>query len=203
MDEDVSSFWKNSPAFHDFARVAEITEKMWSEHYVFDAFLWVDPGEMTGWAIYVNPFPPGAPLVDYLKAEESRFLSGQLPRFQFGQFLPRAIKLMRGNVKVGFEQYLVAPGSHVNQDWSALKTIGVIEQVVHDFGLTAASFPSSSRLAGLKALDAAGWKSKHFAHGNDAAAHLLTYLLYTNQAPPDVRDKVEIALMGMPWQFSS
>lgn len=179
---------------------------LWKDVYTFRTAFWFDPGETTGWAALlglnmgkIGPYVPGS---YNPQNRQPVFLSGQLPRLELGLFLQVVLGRVGSFGTVGYERFLITPGSHVAHDQSAIKAIGVIEQFTALCGLKLiGQAPSSSRVAGLRALEVAGWKIKSSPHANDAAAHLLTFLLATNQAPRDVADKVEIALMGKPWQF--
>jgi hypothetical protein len=144
---------------------------------VSDALAWFDPGKMTGWALWVN----------------ETFSSGQLPQLEVSPFLTQLAQHFGSELDVGWERFLILPGSRVKHDGSALRVIGVLEQVVHDHGLgQRVPQPSSSRVLGLNHLRTVGWHKRGEGHANDAAAHLLSDLLKTNRLPADLKRRIVV-----------
>lgn len=137
--------------------------------------LWVDPGAHTGWALWTGTI----------------FSSGQLLRIEAGSRLKEIIGLYSPGISVCWEKYLVLPASNIKQDGSATKMIGVLEQLraEHPYSLIKPK-PSSARKVGLGTLQVVGWYRRGLVHGNDAAAHLLSYLLTYDRLPGNLKQKI-------------
>lgn len=145
-----------------------------------DLILWVDPGESTGWAAWLT-YPIA---VQPQLPEPPRFLSGQAPRFDACDQVRRLLLHFGPNAAVGWEDFLVA-GGHPH-DQSALKVIGTLEWLCHHQDARVLSpQPSSARNLALRGdhLRRLGWHRPGERDANAAAAHLLAYLLRTNQLP--------------------
>lgn len=141
-----------------------------------DSILWVDPGEHTGWAMWDG---------------DKKFTSGQGTRLISGITLEVLIRDQVPALKVGWESYLILPGSKVKQDGSALKMIGVLEHLRANYSFAVIKpKPSSSRKVGLQHLQVVGWYRKGNKHANDAAAHLLSYVMTYNLLPSELLQKI-------------
>jgi hypothetical protein len=161
-----------------------------------DLTLWVDPGESTGWAAWVTPPATVEPLL------VPRFYSGQAPWRAVCEDLYSVIWQFRGFVSVGWEDYLLLPGSR-HHDLSALKVIGFLEWLtgrqdrISDAAdrvgahwshrpHVLAPQPSSNRLLGANKLQQLGWFRPGERDSNSAAAHLLSHLLVEGLLPGDL-----------------
>jgi len=137
--------------------------------------LWVDPGAFTGWALW----------------DGTVFQSGQWQRLIAGDQLKKIIAKRSPQISVCWEKYLTLPGSTVKQDGSATKMIGVLEQIRfdHPYSLIKPK-PSSARKVGIGTLQVVGWYRRGQVHANDAAAHVLSYLLTYDRLPADLKQKI-------------
>jgi hypothetical protein len=124
--------------------------------------LWVDPGMTSGWASY-----------DLFTRS---FLSGQ-ERFEpFGQFLTDTVDFIGRELTVGWEDYLIA-GRRSGTPKYALEVIGMIKWIARDCELLKPQ-PSASRIGVSRTvLLRIGWWNPGHKHANDAAMHLLGYLV--------------------------
>jgi hypothetical protein len=165
-----------------------------------DVTLWVDPGESTGWAAWLDPptLADEGAMLRYFQVlgftEPPRFFGGQAPwrvvcedlyalTCQFGSFL-----------SLGWEDYLLLPGSR-HHDPSALKVIGFLEWLTSRGGEssrphTLVPQPSSNRLLGASKLTMLGWFRPGERDSNSAAAHLLSHLLSQNRLPAELLARV-------------
>lgn len=135
--------------------------------------VWVDPGKTTGWAMY-----------DFLSHE---FTSGQGDFFTVGEMLQDLLWIHATYAAVGCEAFLVTPTGSQNADPEySLKTIGMVEWLCHRNNATLLpEVPSSSRNLGMsgRKLQKLGWHKRGKVHANDAAAHLLSWLLREKKLP--------------------
>lgn len=139
--------------------------------------LWLDPGLTTGVASY-----------DF---QTGRFHSDQLLFHPLGQYLETICSFFRGGLAVGWERFLMTPGSHAKPDHS-IEPIGVTRYlaVKHQCQLLQ-PVPSSMRELGsddkLKKLD---WYKPGKRHANDAANHVLAWLLREKKLPQNLVEKL-------------
>lgn len=144
-----------------------------------DVVMWLDPGKTTGAAWWIDPtavFGSGeydAEGVDLLL----RLTAGKYP----GEKLA-----------VGCEGYNVTSGGpRTGTPEHSLKVIGLVEQLAVELGFTLLKqVPSSQRKLGLLWSRRMGWRKRGKRHANDAAAHLLTWLMARKPMPSFVREKL-------------
>jgi hypothetical protein len=119
------------------------------------------------------------------------FRSGQLPRIAAGVYLQLLIAEHSPKISVCWEKYLVLPASNIKQDGSATKMIGVLEHIRAEAPYSLIKPKSSSaRKVGLGTLQVVGWYRRGLVHGNDAAAHVLSYLLTYDLLPSDLKQLI-------------
>jgi hypothetical protein len=136
---------------------------------------YLDPGETTGWATWVD----------------DNFDSGQLGFLEMGEFLDTISFKYGSLLKIGWEAFLIGahtarkPGSH----W-AIEVIGLARWNAMRRGAhVLPSYPSSS----LPPDTIRDWQLKRIAwhkpgktHSNDASHHLMRYLLSARIMPDEM-----------------
>ena len=139
---------------------------------------WLDPGKTTGVAV--------------LDMESGRFFAGQYSKDELPLHLFEMSVAYGQRLRLGYEQYLAAGGPHKGTSKHSQGAIGVIEAQVECHGITLLKpVPSSSRLVASPAfLRRMGWYTPGKPHANDAARHLLAYLLKQRPMPAIVRDRL-------------
>ena len=92
---------------------------------------------------------------------------------------------------IGWERYVVTPGNarHGTAYWS-LEVIGVLKYLALKHGVTILKPQMSSMMATStdKRLKAIGWHKPGKPHANDAARHLLRYMLKAGTLPIEIWD---------------
>lgn len=146
---------------------------------MYDAVIWLDPGKTTGWASY---------------GFGQTFMSGQADFAKTGDMIEAYAELYRDGLAVGCENYIeTTTGSQRGRAEYSLKTIGMVEWLCLRHGaVLLPTMPSSSRNLGRTGgkLHKLGWHKPGQDHANDAAAHLLTWLLKENRLPTEDTDKL-------------
>lgn len=140
---------------------------------------WVDPGKMTGMASW--------------EPTRELFWARQDKPSQICQDIEGLGKKLGPALHLGWEQFIITPGSHIKHDQSASQTIGMLEWLAERHGLTVLpAQPSSARNLGMAGgkLERLVWDNRG-AHAKDAAAHLLAFLLRTNQLPPVLLNRLK------------
>jgi hypothetical protein len=147
--------------------------------------LWLDPGKMTGWA----------------RLDGETFSSGEAPFYETGRIVRSHCTSIRyvssPDVKVGYESFQVTPASYRMLGSSdALQAIGMIRWLALDLG--ASLLPPASRQARdtvtpamLKALE---WYLPGKGHANDAARHLVAWMMRSGSLTSAMRAKIEACL---------
>jgi hypothetical protein len=144
---------------------------------------WLDPGATTGIATW--------------NSQLRRVTTWQDTFTGTGLALERMARQYGHDLELGYESYVITPGSHVRHDGSALHMIGVITWLAFRHG--ACMLPSqspSARRVGLKHLRPAGWYRPGVPHGMDAAAHLLTDGLRRGWLPEELTARIRRSLHG-------
>jgi hypothetical protein len=135
--------------------------------------VWLDPGLTTGWATY--------------DLSQHEFKSGQGDLFATGTRLTSLAKWYRGGLAVGWERYLVLPGSGgiTGTAEPSLETIGMARWICLSHGVTVLDpVPSAMRkLGGDDKLRRLSWYHPGQRHANDAANHLLSWFLRSGTLP--------------------
>ncbi len=139
---------------------------------------YLDPGETTGWAIW-----------------NGKFVSGQLGFQEIGDWLDDITMEYSTDLRLGWEAFMITPrtalmkGSH----W-ALETIGIARYFALRRGATILPCYPSSSLPNDQVKDRQlkniGWHTPGRIHANDAACHLMKYLLSCKQLPEDLAGKI-------------
>jgi hypothetical protein len=148
-------------------------------HHRPSIVVWLDPGTVTGWAwwdTYAESFRSG----------ESEFIPlGS----RLASWLNDADRLGH-DVWLGWEAFTIRPGSgRMKQDGSSLQVIGVARWLAWCHGAVIVKPQNpDGRTLGLKNLKRVGWHSPGQDHANDAAAHLLSFLLRYHVLPPSLQD---------------
>lgn len=138
--------------------------------------LWLDPGKVTGHASYVLPDGP--------------FMSGELEFQDVGNQLEFMTSSYGQTLTLGWETFIVTPKSGPDAHY-ALEVIGVARWLGQKYSVELLPpVPASSRsLAGLQKLKRIGWFKPGKGHANDAAQHLLAWLIKTRQLPTETLRK--------------
>lgn len=135
------------------------------------AIVWLDPGKLTGWA--------------RLDAEET-FLSGQEEFNRMDELIDHWTAIGGPGLWLGWEMYIVTPGGgSVGTAHYSLEMIGAARSACRRHGTTVLrAMPSSARKLGDDAkLRKLGWYRPGHRHANDAANHLLAFLLRERLLP--------------------
>lgn len=141
-----------------------------------DVVVWADPGLITGLAQWDQ--------------ERKVFTSWQYEDTDLVERLRMLAHLHGERLVVGYESYLVAGGPRSGTPKYSLQVIGQINELATE-GLfrLAQPVPSSSRKLGSVAwLRRLGWYKPGKRHANDAAMHLLAYLLKQKPMDRHIRD---------------
>ena len=139
---------------------------------------WLDPGKTTGAA--------------FLDMETGWFSAGQYDSDELSRHLFAMSTTYGSRLRLGYEQYLAAGGPHKGTSKHSQGAIGVIEDQVECHGITLLkSVPSSSRIVASPAfLRRMDWYTPGKQHANDAARHLLAFLLRQHPVPAFVRERL-------------
>lgn len=138
----------------------------------YETVLWLDPGKTTGWATFT--------------AGHS-FDSGESDFLQVGRDLESYAKYHHSRLAVGYEKFIVTPGAGRKNPEYSFEVIGMVKWICYVHGATlltpAASADRTPGMEGDK-LRKLGWhKPTEGGHADDAAAHLLAWLLRENRVP--------------------
>ena len=144
-------------------------------------FIWLDPGKTTGVACY--------------QLYAARFKSFQGDFNEVGDEVEVMLDVESGNAAIGWEQYLVTKGRAGTASYS-LEMIGVLKRLAYvHHAVVLPAMPSSARKLGddpkLRAL---GWYKPGLRHANDAANHLLAYLLRERMLPASMQARLADSL---------
>lgn len=142
--------------------------------------VWLDPGKTTGLASW--------------DAQAEAFRSWQYDENDLMKRLATLSDIYDGHVAVGWEKYQVTGGGGAvrgSAHWSH-EIIGLVSSAATSSTWTILpSMPSSARaLANAQYLQRLGWYKPGKGHANDAALHLLAYLLRCKPMCPYVRQKL-------------
>jgi hypothetical protein len=143
--------------------------------------LWLDPGGMTGWAYFTDAFT---------------FHSGQDEFQQLCAQLELTASIHGPSLWLGWEDFIITPVTATRKgSESALEVIGVAKYIATKYEVTILdpAPPSSRELGGLQKLRRLGWYNAGKPHANDAASHLLAYMIRDHVLPADLLKK---AVMG-------
>ena len=140
--------------------------------------LWIDPGLTNGWAVW--------------EGETFSFCSGQCDFFQLGEMVNDMGNQIGPDLWVGWEHYIVVRGAKSGTPKYSLEAIGALRWICHFNECTVLpAMPSASRKLGdaLK-LKRVGWYKANQPHSNDAASHLLAYLIRERRVPDHLLGKI-------------
>jgi hypothetical protein len=149
--------------------------------------IWLDPGKTTGIAgwDYANEQFTSIEVGDDLKALGLHL--ELLASMQDGGI----ISDMPGRIELGWERYVITPGNtrHGTAYWS-LEVIGVAHYLALKHGFTILKPQMSSAMAACtdERLKKIGWHKPGKPHANDAARHLLRYMLKAGTLPVEIWD---------------
>lgn len=143
--------------------------------------IWLDPGQTSGYAYITDKFA---------------FHSGQLGFQQLGQQLELSCSIHEESLWLGWESFVLnslTASKHGSE--KALEVIGLARYLAQKYEcvILPSRMPSSRDLGGLQKLKRIGWYRTGQPHANDAAMHLLSYLLQNHMLPDDLLRK---AIMG-------
>lgn len=140
--------------------------------------IWLDPGKMTGWAMFEDMVT---------------FSSGQADFDGIDDMINMWCGLMRDELWLGWERYLVTQGGgRSGSPEYSLEVIGATKSACRRNNVTVLQpMPSASRKLGddLK-LQRLGWRQPGMRHANDAANHLLAWLLREKRLPTHLTQKL-------------
>lgn len=123
----------------------------------------IDPGKTTGWAAW--------------NSETDKFLAGQMPLFEFLYWYETS---MTGDFETVVESYIITAGTLTKsrQYWS-LEGIGAIKYLAERDGrkVTMQSPAEAKKFATPEKLKAVGWWVPGKDHAQDAARHLLVFVV--------------------------
>lgn len=124
--------------------------------------IWLDPGKITGWASW--------------RLTACEFESGQFPFAPLGEWLRR---YLCPATWLGWEAYTVRPGgAHIKFQPDSLEVIGMARWLAyHQNARVLPPQQPGDRVLGARHLRAVRWVQPGQNHANDAAAHLLAFLL--------------------------
>lgn len=134
---------------------------------------WLDPGLNTGWATL---------------ALWNKFESGQGSMTETGEYLDTAATVFGGDMWIGYEQYIVTPGGgRTGNAAPPLKVIGMVEWICYLNGCHLLKpVPSAMRtVASVDMLKKLGWYRPGMDHANQAARHLLAWLMREKLLTPE------------------
>jgi hypothetical protein len=146
-----------------------------------DLIMWIDPGKVTGVAAW-EPRP-------------KLFWAMQDKPAQICQDLEARGKELGPRLHLGWEQFIITPGSKIKHDQSASQTIGMLDWLCDRWDITRLPpQPSSARNLGMAGgkLETLGW-DKRGPHAKDAAAHLLSWLIRNGLLPDDLMALLKVA----------
>jgi hypothetical protein len=148
---------------------------VWSAEPVPGTVAWLDPGKTTGWASW----SPTA----------GEFESGELLFLPLGEWLRQRLSV---TVWLGWEAYTVRPGgARIKFQPDSLEVIGMTRWLAYSqYARVLPPQQPSARQTGLLHLKSAGWHRPGLGHANDAAGHLLAFLLAYRLAPPELMGKI-------------
>jgi|SRR5690242_12797717 len=140
--------------------------------------IWLDPGKMTGWAML---------------EDMASFSSGQADFDCIDDMVNMWCHLMRDNLWLGWERYIVTQGGgRTGTPEYSLEVIGAVKSACRRNSVTVLQpMPSASRkLGGDLKLQRLGWRQPNMRHANDAANHLLAWLLREKRLPTHLTQKL-------------
>jgi hypothetical protein len=148
-----------------------------------EVIMWLDPSNPSGWATW--------------RPRTESFSSGELSFNHLGALIS-GISDVPEDVWLGWEAYTIRPGSgRIKQDGISLQVIGMARWLAYDQGMRQLKPQQpSDRTLGLKHLKAVGWHNPGKEDADDAAAHLLAFLLNHKVLPQSFLEKVLAQLGG-------
>lgn len=142
--------------------------------------VWLDPGLVTGMACY--------------DLEEENFLSWQYELVDLRRRFEVLIPAFGHRMAVGWEMFLNVGGPRSSTPGPSNQAIGLVRTLVEESGTNVSLLkpqPSSARALGQTVfLKRLGWHKPNQGHANDAAQHLLAYLLKQRPMPSSIRAKL-------------
>lgn len=145
--------------------------------------IWLDPGKTTGIAGWNHE------LQQFTSLEISDDLKALGLHLELAASLAGSSRIFDGHphgIELGWERYVITPGNtrHGTAYWS-LETIGVAHYLAlkHDFTILKPQMSSVMAAVPDSRLKAVGWHKPGKPHANDAARHLLRYLLKAGILP--------------------
>ena len=139
--------------------------------------IWLDPGQVTGWAY----------LTDHYK-----FHSGQNNFMSLGTQLEMACSIHGESLWIGWESFVINPAtaSKHGSEWP-LQVIGVARYLAEKYECTMLPprAPATRELGSLQKLKRLGWYTPGQPHANDAASHLLAYMISSHALPQNLLEQ--------------
>jgi hypothetical protein len=145
------------------------------------AVMWVDPGGMTGIALYTR--------------SDEKLEVDEYPFQRAGEVLWGRMMHYRTALVVGWERFTILPDTHkLTPQPEAIEVIGVTRFLAGVFGcrtMTPAGqmTPDAEAQRRLKAL---GWWVPGKNDAQSAANHMLAWMLKANELPPRMREMIKI-----------
>lgn len=140
--------------------------------------LWVDPGKMTGLAIWL---PDG------------RFWAGEFLFQSAADIIEGACREYRSELRAGWEHFRVHPRTPPDDAHHAIEMIGVARRAIYVNRCVqlGPAMPDQRLIAKPALLEAIGWWLPGQDDAQSAAQHLLAYMLRTGMVP--AREQVILA----------
>jgi len=135
--------------------------------------IWLDPGLHTGWATLLHG---------------EHFDSGEGILPEIGELLEDYANIYHDNLGIGWEQYvLTSGGSRTGSAGPPIEVIGVARWIGYKFQCQMLKpVPAAMRKAATpEMLDRLGWWCPGLGHANDAARHMLAWLMRENLLTPE------------------
>jgi hypothetical protein len=143
------------------------------------AVMWVDPGLMTGIAMYTK-------FDEKLDVDEYPFQRA-------GEVLWNRMMHYRSSLTVGWERFIIMPDTHkLTPQPEAIEIIGVTKFLAGVFNcrtMTPAN-PMSPDVEAQRRLKALGWWLPGKNDAQSAANHMLAWMLKANELPPRMREMI-------------
>lgn len=138
----------------------------------YERVIWLDPGKTTGWATLTSDFS---------------FDSGELDFFDLGNELESYAKYYHSRLFIGYERFVVTPSMVTGDPEYSFEVIGMVKWLCYVHHVTLLDpVVSADRKLGMDGgkLHKLGWhKPTKDGHADDAAAHLLAWLLREKRVP--------------------
>ena len=141
------------------------------------AVLWIDPGKMTGLALFHQPFGPGSAHEAVVSEFGFMDAAGHIEAFA---------RMYAERLHAGWEDFTVRPSTPSIDAHHALEMIGVARFFAtrHGCKILTPAKPGDRKIATREMLNALGWWRPGLDDAQSAAQHLCAWLLRSGNMPP-------------------